>query len=177
MGALSDFESAGSQEGGKLVGENLAGGTDPEGIVGGFGKNDGTKSLADVDNGKSLCESDPFGGFCAPPLDSSAFQVLGQDLKKEKDIVDSNKEKSSEGLKVGFSEQRTWSSLFGKKPNGKSFFLSVTAKSCWEKGEVQVFILDPLVDFFVSSMDFTLVGKFLGARPNLDSLRKMVKQK
>ena len=29
----------------------------------------------------------------------------------------------------------------------------------------------------MSSMDFTLVGKFLGARLDLDSLRKMVKQK
>ena len=53
----------------------------------------------------------------------------------------------------------------------------MTAKSCWEKGEFQVFIPDPLVDFSVSSMDFTLVGKFLGARPDLESLRKMVKRK
>ena len=71
----------------------------------------------------------------------------------------------------------TWSSLFGKKLIGKSLFPPMTAKSCWEKGEFQVFILDPLVNFSVSSMDFTLVGKFLGARPDLDSLRSMIKQK
>ena len=108
---------------------------------------------------------------------TSALHVSGQDLEKETDNVESIKEKSSEGLKIGFPEQRTWSSLLGKKPYGKSFFPLVTAKSCWEKGEFQVFIPDPLVDFSVSSMDFTLVGKFLGARPDIDSLRKMVKRK
>ena len=120
MGALSDFESAGLQVGGQLVGENLARGTDLGGTVGGFGKNDGTKSLADVDNGKSSCESDSSCRVHVPPLDSpSAFHVSGQDLEKEKDNVESDKEKSSEGLKVGFLEQRIWSSLFGKKPTGK----------------------------------------------------------
>ena len=53
----------------------------------------------------------------------------------------------------------------------------MNAKPCWEKGEFQVFIADLLVDFSVSFMDFTLVGKFLGARPDLESLRKMVKRK
>ena len=51
------------------------------------------------------------------------------------------------------------------------------AKSYWEKGEFQFFIPDPLVNFSVSSMDFTLVGTFLGARPDLESLRNMVKRK
>ena len=40
-----------------------------------------------------------------------------------------------------------------------------------------MFILDPLVKFSMSSMEFTLVGKFLGARPDLVTLRKMVKGK
>ena len=76
MGALLEFESASSQEGGKLVGENLAGGTDPGGTVGGFGKNDGTKSLVNVDNGKSSCELDTSCGVHDPPLDSpSSFHA------------------------------------------------------------------------------------------------------
>ena len=134
--------------------------------------------MADVENGKSLCESDPSCGVRVPPLDPpSTFHVSRQYLEKEKDNVESNKEKSSEGLKVGFLEWKTWSSLFGKKPTSKKKFLSMIAKSYWEKGEFQVFIPDPLVDFSVSSMDFTLVGKFLGARPDLDSLRKMVNRK
>ena len=125
-----------------------------------------------------MCESDTSCGVRDLPLDSpSSFHASGQDLQKEKDNVESNKEKTSEGLKVWFSEQRTWSSLFSKKYNGKSSFLLVTTKSCWEKGEFQVFILDPLVDFSMSSMDFTLVGKFLRSRLDLDSLRKIVKRK
>ena len=161
VSALSDFESTGLQIGRKLVGENLAGGTDPGGTVKGFGKHGGTDSLADVENGKSLCKSNPSCGIRVPPVDStSALHVSGQDLEKETDNVESIKEKSLEGPKIGFSKQRTWSSLLGKKPSGKSFFLSVTAKSCWEKGEFQVFIPDPLVDFSMPSMDFTQVGKF-----------------
>ena len=39
MGPLSFFELASSQEGGKLVGENLVGGTDPRGTTGGIEKN------------------------------------------------------------------------------------------------------------------------------------------
>ena len=74
-------------------------------------------------------------------------------------------------------EQGTWSSLFGKKPRGKSSFPPMTSKSCWEKGELQIFIPDPIVDFFVSTMEYTLVGKFLGARPNVDSLKKMISKK
>ena len=70
MGALSDFESAGSQVGGKLVGDNLAGGIDPRGTVEGSGKHDGIDSLADVENGKSSCKSDPSCGVRVPPLDS-----------------------------------------------------------------------------------------------------------
>ena len=159
MGALSDFESTSSQEGGKLVGENLAGGTDPGGTVKGSGKHGGTDSLADVDNGKSSCKSDPCCGVCVPPVDSTTvLHVLGQDLKKETDNVESIKEKSSKGLKKGFSKQRSWSSLLGKKPSGKSFFPPVTTKSCWEKGEFQVFIPDPLVDFFCVLLGFHLSG-------------------
>lgn len=107
-GALTVFELAGLQEGGKLVGENLAGGTDPGGTVGGPGKNNGSRSLADRDVGKSGHVSDSCCGVRDPSLDSSSAPfVSGHDLEKEKDHVESNKVKSPDGLQVGSSEHRT----------------------------------------------------------------------
>ena len=77
--------------------------------------------------GKFSCMSESFGGACAPLLDSFAFQEQRSDLEKENKIVDPNKEKSPKGRKVGCSEQKSWSSMFDKKPIGKSLFLPVTA--------------------------------------------------
>ena len=55
--ASSKFELVGLQVGGNLVRENLAGGTNFPETGGGSEKNVGIKSLADVDNGNFLCES------------------------------------------------------------------------------------------------------------------------
>ena len=176
--ALSVFELAGLHSGGNLVGENLEGGTDPGGIVGGSMEITGTTSGNDGNDGKSGHVTEKCCGVRNPPLGSaSAYRLSGQDKEEKTVDVESKKVSSTTGEKVGSLEPKTWSSLFGKKPTGKSSFPPVTSKTCWEKGEFHIFIPDPLVDFSVSSMDFTLVGKFLGARPVLDSLRKMVKRK
>jgi hypothetical protein len=175
---LSVFELASSLSGRKLIGENLAGGTDPGGTVGGAGKSAGTSSVFEGVDGKfghaivSCC-----GVRDRPLVSTFVSRASGQDKEEKKEIAESNKACSSDGEKVGPSEPKTWSSLFGRKLNGKSSFPPVTSRSSWEKGEFQIFIPDPLMDFSVSSMDFTLVGKILGARPVLDSLRKMVKSK
>lgn len=105
--AQSKFEISSSQVGGKLVRENLAGCSIPRGSIEGSEMNFKLGSLAIVDIGKKFHESGPFRRVRVPPLDS--FHGSTQDLRKEKDVSDSNKEKYSEGLKP-------WSSLFGKKP-------------------------------------------------------------
>ena len=75
MGALIIFELAGSQEGGKLVGENLAGGTNLGGTVGGteknLSKNDGIENIfkANMNNGMSMCATGSRCGIHDPPLD------------------------------------------------------------------------------------------------------------
>lgn len=74
-------------------------------------------------------------------------------------------------------DQRKWSSLFRRKPARKSSFPPVTSKSFWEKGEFQIFIPDLIVDFSILTMDCTLVGKFMGVRPDIDALRNMIKRK
>ena len=66
-------------------------------------------------------------------------------------------------------------SQFGRKPRGKSSFPVVTSSSYWEKGEFQIIILDWIVDFSVASMEYTLVRKFIGARPDIDTMKKMIK--
>ena len=103
MGALSIFELASSQLGGKLVGENLAGGIDPRGTLGCTKKNlpkdDETERIfmANVDNGKSMCATSSRCGVHDPPLDfPSISHVLGQVSNKDKnplDNVETNKEK------------------------------------------------------------------------------------
>ena len=75
------------------------------------------------------------------------------------------------------TSQSTWSSLFGRMVGGKSYFPLVTSKSYQEKSEFQIFIVDSIVDYSISTMDFTLFGKFLGAHPEVDGLRNMVKRK
>ena len=76
----------------------------------------------------------------------------------------------------GLGNQRTWSSLFGRKLGGKSFSPLITLKSCWEKVSFKFFCLDPIIDFSASSMEFTLMGKFMGARPNIETLKKWLKK-
>ena len=66
------------------------------------------------------------------------------------------------------TSQHAWSSIFGRNPR---------QNSCWEKDEFQIFILDLIVDYSISTMEFTLVGKFLGAHLEVDGLRNIVKRK
>ena len=178
MSGLSVFELVGSVSGGNLVGENLAGGTDPGGIVGGSVETFGSTSGIDGNVGKDGLTPDKACGVRIQPLGPDPVVCLaGLDKEGATDVVKSKKDLCPAEAKAGPFEPKSWSSLFGKKPTGKSSFPPVTSKACWEKGEFQIFIPDPLVDYSVSSMDFTLVGKFLGARPVLDSLRMMVKRK
>lgn len=61
-------------------------------------------------------------------------------------------------------------------PARMSSFPPITSNSCWEKGEFQVFIPDPILDHSISSMEFFLVGNFLGLRPDIENMRSMVKR-
>ena len=111
---------------------------------------------------------------------STANHVIGQAIVKEKNPLDNVEgiiERKAQDSWKGIGDQKTWSSLFGRKPSGKSIFPLVTLKACWEKGEFQIFISDPIVDFFVTSMEFTLMGKFMGARLDIETLKKMFKWK
>lgn len=130
LSALTVFELAGSHSGGKLVGENLAGGTDPGGIVGGPVETAEMTCVTNGNDGKFGHVTDKCCGVRDPPLDSAfASRLSGQDKEEKTVDVESKKVSSAAGEKVGSSEPKTWSSLFSKKPTGKSSFLPVTSKT------------------------------------------------
>ena len=70
-----------------------------------------------------------------------------------------------------------WSSLFGVKPSGKSSFPPVKTIQDSEKGSCAIVILNEIVDHNIRAMAHTLVGRFLGPRPNIDDIRMFIKQK
>ncbi len=70
-----------------------------------------------------------------------------------------------------------WSSLFGIKPTSKSSFPKIKEISYKYKGMFVMEILDELVDHNIASMASSLVGKFIGPRPNIDIVRTHVRNK
>lgn len=102
----------------------MTGGIDLRGTIDGSEKNDGVDGCLsiDVDIGKSWVRDYPLDTFVA-------FHASGQAFEKEKIPLDSVSfmEKILEGHKV--YNQKSWSSLFGNKPKGKSSFPPVIAKS------------------------------------------------
>ena len=72
---------------------------------------------------------------------------------------------------------RKWSSLFGIKSSGRSSFPLVKNVYIANKGSFILEIPDQIIDINISRMDHTLVGRFLGARPNIEIVRAFVKRK
>lgn len=70
-----------------------------------------------------------------------------------------------------------WSSLFRIKPTGKSSFPPVKIRLQMEKGSCAIVIPDKIMDHKIKSMDSTLIGKFLGPRPNIDVVRTFIQKK
>lgn len=70
-----------------------------------------------------------------------------------------------------------WVSLFGVKPNGKSSFPPVTVSSNTSNASVSITIPDPIVDHNISIMALSLVGKFMGPRPNIETIKEFVRKK
>ena len=112
-------------------------------------------------------------GYVWDPLQQPRGEVPSHVVNQEIKVP----HKSSLKHNVGDAEGRKWLSLFGKNPTRKSSFPLIVSKSCWEKGEVQIIMSDPIVDYSISSMDFILIRKFVGARTDIDALRNTVKRK
>lgn len=72
---------------------------------------------------------------------------------------------------------RNWSSLFGIKPVGKFYFPPVKNISSFEQGMITLEIPDQIIDRNISRMDLTLVGRFLGTRPNIEVVRAFFRRK
>ena len=71
----------------------------------------------------------------------------------------------------------SWSNLFGIKPSGKSSFPKVIDKSDKAKGTFALEIPREIIDHNILSMANTLVGKFVGPRPNIDVVRSFTRGK
>ena len=70
-----------------------------------------------------------------------------------------------------------WASLFGVKPSGKSSFPLVKVVSELDKGSCIITILDEIFDHNISSMTSTLVGNFVGQRPNINVVQSFTMKK
>ena len=77
----------------------------------------------------------------------------------------------------GFCPKKRWASLFGVKPSGKSSFPLVKVISNLDRGSFSIAIPDKIVDYSIASMASTLVGKFVGQRPNIDAVRDFARKK
>ena len=75
------------------------------------------------------------------------------------------------GIQLGICLRKRWVSLFGVKPSGKSSFPPVKVISNLDNGSFSLAIPDKIVDHSIASTASTLVGKFVGQRPNIDSVR------
>lgn len=65
--------------------------------------------------------------------------------------------------------------LFGKKSSSKSSLLEVDNISNPSKGDFAIFIPDLVIDHSVTQMGLMLVGKFAGARPNIDYVHHFIR--
>ncbi|GLJ26320.1 hypothetical protein SUGI_0506250 [Cryptomeria japonica] len=70
-----------------------------------------------------------------------------------------------------------WVGLFGVKPTEKSSFPPVSITCDKASGKVALSIPDHVIDHDVDVMALTLVGKFIGPRPNIYSVRVFVSQR
>lgn len=118
----------------------------------------GSRRHGDID----FLQFDPLTDILAPirdPLENISkwgpSSVVCKDIKGS---CDGEQNKETDEVR-----KRNLSSLFGEKLGDKSTIPHVTSKSCWEKGDFQIFVLDSIVDCSISSMELTLVEKFLGA--------------
>lgn len=86
----------------------------------------------------------------------------------------------SENIKEG-RIPKPWNSLFVRqasgKPTGKSSFPFVKDISDNRKGKLAIEIPDLVIDHSISLMTLSLVGKFVGPRPNIEDVRSFVKRK
>lgn len=67
--------------------------------------------------------------------------------------------------------------MFGIKPKGKSLFPNIKVISGSESSPIAILVPDELVDHNIAAMASTLVGKFIGTRPNIDSVRMFTKKR
>ncbi|XP_059070730.1 uncharacterized protein LOC131860351 [Cryptomeria japonica] len=74
-------------------------------------------------------------------------------------------------------EIRKWSTLFGTRPTGKSSLPLVKNISDPNCGKFAISIPNLVVDHNISNMSNSLVGKFMGPRPNIEVVRAYVKWK
>lgn len=69
-----------------------------------------------------------------------------------------------------------WSNLFGVKPTSKSSFPKIRDLSD-KKGTYVLEVPSEFIDHNIKGIAATLVGKFIGPRPNIDVLRIFTKKK
>ena len=79
--------------------------------------------------------------------------------------------------KMGLLVSSKWLLLFGVKPIGKCSFPPIKFLPKKQKGSCAISIPDELVEHRIAVMASTLVGKFIGPRPNIDILRSFIKKK
>ena len=72
---------------------------------------------------------------------------------------------------------KKWLSFFGVQPIGKSSFSLVKDMPTKDKGKFSIEIPNQIIDKNISITDTTLVGRFIGARPNIDDVRSFVCKK
>ncbi|XP_057853351.1 uncharacterized protein LOC131063516 [Cryptomeria japonica] len=72
---------------------------------------------------------------------------------------------------------KPWNCLFENKPTGKSSFPSVEDISDRKIGKFAIAIPDVVIHHSISLMAFSLAGKFVGPRPNIEDVRSSVKKK
>lgn len=70
-----------------------------------------------------------------------------------------------------------WSSLFGIKPKGKSTLPPVKNISNISQGNYTISIPAQIIDHNIARIESTLIGKFFGARPNIEVVRGFIKRK
>ena len=70
-----------------------------------------------------------------------------------------------------------WSSLFRIKPSCKSSLLPVKTLSISDQCSYAISISDEIMDHSIRSMASTLIGKFLGPRPNIDDVKTFIRKK
>lgn len=66
----------------------------------------------------------------------------------------------------GSKSKKPWATLFGVKPNPNSSPIVDLLEL--DKGKFSIFVLDSIIDHYVSLMSISLVGKFMGPCQNIE---------